>query len=176
MGYSPAITQLLSAPPVVFAVITALAISWSADKFRMRSPAIVLQCVMGITGLMITAYHPNDGVRYFGLFLGQAGCQGNVPALLAYQANNVRMQSKRAVSSALQIGFGSIGGIIASTVFFQHEAPYYRTGLWITASLQFFIICIVGCMTVFFFMMNKRVDKGTLKHPIEGLVGFKYTL
>jgi MFS family permease len=176
MGYSPAITQLLSAPPVVFAVITALAVSWTSDKIHMRSPAIVLQCLIGITGLMITAYHSNDGVRYFGLFLGQAGCQGNVPAILAYQANNLRMQSKRAVSSALQIGFGSIGGIIASTVFFEHEAPYYRTGLWITASLQFFIISIVACMTVFFIAMNKKVDNGTLKHPVEGLVGFKYTL
>lgn len=176
MGYSAAITQLLSAPPVVFAVITALAISWMSDKYRKRSPAIVFQCLMGITGLMITAYHTNDGVRYFGLFLGQAGCQGNVPAILAYQSNNIRFQSKRAVGSALQIGFGAIGGIIASTVFFEEEAPYYRTGLWITAGLQLFILGIVACTTTFFYTMNKRADNGTLKHPIEGQPGFKYTL
>ena len=176
MGYSAAITQLLSAPPVVFAVITALCVSWLSDKYRVRSPAIAGQALIGITGLMITAYHSNDGVRYFGLFLGQAGCQGNIPAILTYQSNNIRLQSKRAVGSALQIGFGAIGGIIASTVFRQEDAPTYRPGLWVTTALQFLILGIVGCLTPYFMMMNKKVDNGTIKKPIEGYHGFKYTL
>ena len=175
MGYSQGVTQLLSAPPVVFAVISALVVSWLADKYRLRSPAIVFQCFLGITGLLITAYHPNDGVRYFGLFLGQAGCQGNIPAILTYQSNNIRLQSKRSVGSALQIGFGAIGGIIASTVFREEDAPTYVPGLWVTTGLQFLILMIVACLTVFFTIMNKKVDKGTIKSPIEGHPGFKYT-
>jgi hypothetical protein len=75
--------------------------------------------------------------RYFGSFLAIAGCQGtlrspraflrpcsypnspsaaNVPAVLAYQANNILSHSKRAVSSAVVIGFGGVGGIFASLV------------------------------------------------------------
>ena len=176
MGYSAAITQLLSAPPVVFAVASALTISWLSDKYRMRAPAITLQCFIGITGLMITAYHSNDGVRYFGLFLGQAGCQGNIPSILAYQSNNIRMQSKRAVGSALQIGFGAIGGIIGSTVFREQDAPRYVPGLWVTTGLQFFILMILATTTTIFWMENKKVDNGTIKKPIEGQEGFKYTL
>jgi hypothetical protein len=34
------------------------------------------------------------------------------------------------VASGLQVAFGAIGGIYASTVFMQKEAPLYRTGLW----------------------------------------------
>lgn len=176
MGYSAAITQLLSAPPVVFAVASALTVSWLSDKYRIRSPAIAFQCIMGIVGLMITAYHPNDGVRYFGLFLGQAGCQGNVPSILTYQSNNIRMQSKRAVGSALQIGFGAIGGIIASTVFRQKDAPQYVPGLWVTTALQFLILGLLACTTTYFMRMNKKVDNGTIEEPIEGCEGFKYTL
>jgi predicted MFS family arabinose efflux permease len=176
MGYSPAVTQLLSAPPVVFAVISALGVSYLSDKYRKRSPAIAFQCILGITGLMITAYHKNDGVRYFGLFLGQAGCQGNVPAILTYQSNNIRYQSKRAVGSALQIGFGAIGGIIASTVFRQADAPQYVPGLWVTTGLQFLILMILGSLTMFFMRENRKVDNGTIEKPIEGQVGFKYTL
>ena len=34
------------------------------------------------------------------------------------------------VASGLQVAFGAVGGIYASTVFMQKEAPLYRTGLW----------------------------------------------
>ncbi|KIY02455.1 uncharacterized protein Z520_02594 [Fonsecaea multimorphosa CBS 102226] len=176
MGYSAGVANLLSAPPVGAAVIMALAFAWVGDKYRMRAPVIVTQAIIVITGLMITAYHSSDGVRYFGIFLGVAGCQGNIPAILAYQSNNIRMQSKRSVGSALQIGFGAIGGIIASTAFSQKEAPTYRSGLWTTAALQFWILGSVCCTSVYFWKKNGQVDAGTLEKPIEGQEGFKYTL
>ena len=86
------------------------------------------------------------------------------------------MQSKRSVGSALVIGFGAIGGIIASTAFTQEEAPYYRSGLWATAGLQFYILGCVICTSTYFWKKNKQVDAGTLVKPIEGQEGFKYTL
>jgi hypothetical protein len=115
-------------------------------------------------------------VRYGGIFLGQAGCQGNIPTILAYQSNNIRMQSKRSVGSALQIGFGAIGGILGSTVFFERETPTYPTGLWITTGLQLLILTCCAGMSTFFIMMNRKVDNGTIKAPLEGLPGFKFTL
>ncbi|OAG40778.1 hypothetical protein AYO21_05076 [Fonsecaea monophora] len=176
MGYTAGVANLLSAPPVVAAVISALTFAWVGDKYHRRAPVILAQALIVLIGLMITAYHGSDGVRYFGIFLGVAGCQGNVPAILAYQSNNIRMQSKRSVGSALQIGFGAIGGILASTTFLQKEAPTYRSGLWTTAGLQLFIICSVCCTSVYFWKKNGQVDTGTLEKPIEGQEGFKYTL
>lgn len=176
MGYTAGVANALGAPPIVFAVFIALVVSWCADRYHKRWPALVFNCVIGITGLMMTAYSKNDMVRYGGLFLGQAGCQGNIPTILAYQSNNIRMQSKRAVGSALQIGFGAIGGILGSTVFFESESPTYPTGLWITAGLQMFILTACACMSAYFRWMNGKVDKGTLKAPIEGQPGFKFTL
>ena len=175
MGYSAGIANVLSAPPVCFAVISAFTFAWIGDKFHLRGPIIVIQATICIVGLMITAYHSNDGVRYFGLFLGTAGCQGNIPAILAYQSNNIRLQSKRSVGSALQIGFGAIGGIVASTSFKQAEAPTYISGLWATCALQLFILGAVACLSTYFFIRNRQFDRGTLKKPIEGQEGFKYT-
>lgn len=176
MGYSAGVSNLLSAPPVITAVPAALFLAWVGDRYHFRGPVIAFQSVVAIIGLMITAYHKTDGVRYFGIFLGIAGCQGNVPAILAYQSNNIRMQSKRSVGSALQIGFGAIGGIIASTVFREKDAPRYVPGLWVTAGLQFFILALVGINTLYFRSKNRQVDSGTISKPIEGQVGFKYTL
>ncbi|KAF3483104.1 uncharacterized protein GIQ15_02428 [Arthroderma uncinatum] len=176
MGYSPAIASLLTAPPTVFSCIVAIGFSWLADRYRLRAPVIAVQCVVCIVGLMLTAYHPNNNVRYFGFFLGAAGCQGNIPAILAYQSNNIRYQSKRAVGSALQIGFGALGGIIASTTFREQDGPKYVPGLWVTAGFQLFIMAAVGSTSFIFWKRNKQVDSGTAVKPIEGLEGFKYTL
>lgn len=175
MGYTAANVHLLGIPPSVFAVVVSLFISWLSDKYRLRAPAIIFQASVCIAGLMMTAYSSNNLVRYFGLFLGGAGCQGNIPSILAYQANNIRGQSKRAVGSAMQIGFGAIGGIIGSTVFFQEEAPRYLTGLWITAGLQFFIITCTCSLSIYFYFMNRKVKNGTIRKHNEGQEGFKFT-
>lgn len=42
--------------------------------------------------------------------------------------NNIVGQTKRAFTSALVIGAGGIGGIVASTVFRSVDAPGYRPG------------------------------------------------
>jgi hypothetical protein len=81
----------------------------------MRAPFIAASNAVCVIGLAITAYAGTSGVRYFGCFLTIAGAQSNVPAVLAYSQNNVRMAAKRSVTSALVIGFGGIGGIIASS-------------------------------------------------------------
>jgi MFS family permease len=175
MGYTAGVANLLTAPPVITAVPSALVFAWIGDRYHTRGPIIAIQSLIVITGLMITAYHKRNGVRYFGIFLGYAGCQGNIPAILAYQSNNIRFQSKRAVGSALQIGFGAIGGIIASTTFREQDAPRYITGLWVTAGLQILILLILACTTFYFARQNRKVDRGELLE-LEGQPGFKYTL
>ena len=175
-GYSEGISNLLAAPPVISAVFSALIFAYYADRFRMRGPFIAMQCIMVIVGLMLTAYAQRNGVKYFGIFLGQAGCQGNIPTILAYHSNNIRRQSKRVVASALQIGFGAAGGILASTTFREKDYPNYLIGFWVTAGLQFVNLLILACITPYFYQQNKKVDEGTLEEPIEGQHGFKYTL
>jgi hypothetical protein len=175
MGYTAGKANLLSAPPVITAVVSAFSFAWVADKNRIRGPIIAIQALICMTGLMITAYHKKNSVRYFGIFLGYAGCQGNIPAILAYQSNNIRFQSKRAVGSALQIGFGAIGGIIASTTFREKDAPKFVIGLWVTAGLQCLILLLLTCTSSFFYLQNKKVDRGELSE-LEGQPGFKYTL
>lgn len=174
MGYSTLMSQCLSAPPYVFAVIVAFAIAWWADKTRMRGPFIAIQAVVTLVGLVLTGYAvDNNGARYFGAFLGIAGATGNVPACLAYQSNNIRTNSKRSLGSALQIGFGSIGGIIASTVFRQEDAPRYIPGIWVTIGCQFLILVLVGVTTLFFRRENRKQEKEG--KVLEGCEGFRYT-
>lgn len=95
MGYGVERVFLLSAPPAVAAVPWVMFCSWAADRWKMRAPFIVLQALIGITGLLIVGYAKNNDARYFGIFMGLAGANANIPAALAWQANNIRGQSLR---------------------------------------------------------------------------------
>ncbi|EEP80516.1 predicted protein [Uncinocarpus reesii 1704] len=130
MGYSPGRVFLLSAPPAVASVPFSLVISYLADRTKLRAPYVAFMAIICTIGYVLVAYPKQNGVRYFGIFLGLAGANGGLPAVLAWQANNIRGQSTRAVASGLQIAFGAVGGIYASLTFMEDEAPTYFSGLW----------------------------------------------
>ncbi|KAF4593785.1 hypothetical protein EYR40_008579 [Pleurotus pulmonarius] len=171
MGYTTLAAQLLTAPPYVFAAIFSFSLAWMSDKYMLRAPFLIFQAVVAIIGLTLTAFHTNNAVRYFGVFLGIAGGSANVPAILGYMQNNVAGYSKRAFTSAITIGGGGIGGIIASTVFRSEDAPGYRPGLWVTIGSQLVIISTSCALTVYYYFKNKAVREGRAA-PIEGRSGF----
>jgi len=173
MGYSVSNTFLLCAPPNIAAIFYIIAVSKLADKLHQRGAIVAFQALTAFVGLMLIEYCKNNGVRYFGTFLGIAGCAGNVPASLAYQANNIRGQSTRAIGSGLQVCFGAIGGVITANVFLQREAPKYPTGIWIAAACQLLTVCLVCVLTVFHVIANRQAAQG--RRVIEGLEGFRYT-
>lgn len=173
MGYSIGMVFLLSAPPAVAAVPWIMLCSWAADKYRLRAPFVILQCLLGIVGLMIVAYAQNNGARYFGIFMGLAGANANIPTVLAWQANNIRGQSLRMVASGFQIAFGALGGIYASTVFMQKEAPTYRTGLWAVTGAQLYLVVSTIGLTYHYWRQNKRAERGEVL--LEGMESFRYT-
>lgn len=80
-------------------------------------PFVLLNSVIVFVGLLITAYSSNSGARYFRLFLRVCGCNANLPAIIAFQSNNVRSDSRRAVANGIQFLFAAIGGIYSSTTF-----------------------------------------------------------
>lgn len=94
---------------------------------RQRGIIIVAQAIVTIIGLVLVGYGGNFGIRYFGMFLATMGGSGNVPAVLSYQSNNIRSQSKRSVGSALQVMFSGssfdIGFLFGSILCRSYLVP-----------------------------------------------------
>ncbi|THX26171.1 retrograde regulation protein 2 [Aureobasidium pullulans] len=174
MGFNKRDAQCLIAPPYVLAAIVTFVFAWFADKYRIRSPFIIANAVLMIIGLTCLGFAKSVGVRYFGVFLATAGCNANVPAVLTWQANNIRGQWKRALTSATLVGAGGIGGIIGSTVFRKQDSPGYRPGIYATLGASVLIIIISLLLDLKFWRANKRAAAGG--KVIEGLHGFRYTL
>lgn len=174
MGFSVAAAQCLVAPPYVAAAIVMYTQAHFSDKYRMRAPVLIFNAIIGLIGLSILGYTTNSGVRYFGVFLATISGNANVPAVLTYQANNVRGQWKRALTSATLVGAGGIGGIIGSTIFRAEDSPAYGPGIMGALIANGMIVVVVSGLTFKFWRANKRAEAGG--KVIEGQAGFRYTL
>ncbi|KAF9876925.1 phthalate transporter [Colletotrichum karsti] len=117
MGFSTGQAQILIAPPYIFAAIIMFISGWLGDRYKVRGPIIIGDMIVAIIGTILVGFHSHVAVRYAGVFLVTGGSFSSIPVVMAYQANNIRGQWKRAFSSCLTIAFGGIGGIAGSLVF-----------------------------------------------------------
>jgi len=174
MGFDIARAQCLNAPPYVAAALVMYGQAVLGDKYHLRGPIVIFNSVLGLIGLPLLGFASNNGVRYFGAFLATICGNANVPAVLTYQANNIRGQWKRAFCSATLVGFGGIGGIIGSTIFRSQDTPTYRPGIEGTMIANGLSILIVLALSFKFLRANKRAEAGG--KVIEHQEGFRYTL
>jgi hypothetical protein len=93
---------------------------------------------------------------------------------MAYQANNIRGQWKRAFCSASLVGLGGVGGIAGSLVFRSKDAPLYRPGIYAAITCNVLVIVIVAALSVYFTICNRKQARG--QKVIEGQEGFRYTI
>jgi len=173
MGWSVTASLLLSAPPYVFAAASIMFFAWVSDRYRQRAAVIAVQACITLVGLLLTGFVRSAAWRYTGIFLTNAGSGGCIPGILAYSSNNIVSHTKRAVSTAIIIAFGGIGGVIASVVYRQVDFPTYIPGIYATIACQILMLFILAITTAYYRTQNER---RTVNKPLEGQVGFVYTL
>ena len=82
---------------------------------------------------------------------------------MAYQANNIRGQWKRAFCSATFVGMGGVGGIAGSLVFRAQDAPDYHPGLYACIACSLLTLVIVAVTTLVFYHQNQRAERGEIE-------------
>ncbi|RKL23305.1 hypothetical protein BFJ68_g1511 [Fusarium oxysporum] len=174
LGFSVVEAQTLNAPCYVFGGILGLTESWLSDKYKLRGPFIMLNSILEIIGLSLLGFHHDNVVRYIGAYFVVGGANACLPLTLTYQSNNIVGQWRRAFCSALIVGMGGIGGIIASLVFRGQDKPGYRPGLYACLTAASLTFISVGFTTVVFRRKNQLQRQGKL--VIENTDGFTYTL
>jgi sugar phosphate permease len=161
MGFDVGQSQCLVAPPYALAGIVMYSTAWVGDRYKIRGPIVIGNVILMLIGLPIMGFHKKSAVRYFGVFLVTAGANSNVPAVMAYQANNIRGQWKRAFCSALLVGFGGIGGIAGTLVFRdQDKKTGYKPGMYAAIACSLLTIILVCVLTVDHYFQNKKADRG----------------
>ncbi|KAJ8488388.1 hypothetical protein ONZ45_g13974 [Pleurotus djamor] len=168
-GHPPAISQLLTVPPYVFAILFFFA--HYSDKLRLRSPFILAGLVMCLFGFAINISNAPSGVKYFGTFFVVAGSYAAFPGVVAWLGNNLAGQYKRGVGMALHIGIGNFSGAIASNIYRAQDNPRYLVGHGV--ELMFVGIGFIAVPTVVFLYkrinaQRDRVEREALEKGGEG--------
>ncbi|KAF3910914.1 hypothetical protein ABW20_dc0108849 [Dactylellina cionopaga] len=117
MGFSAAASQLLVAPPSLIHALWMVACCWFSDKYKLRGPVIIFNCVFSIVGILMVGWAPNTAAQYAGVFFVNSAAGTNIPLAFTYQANNIRGQWKRAFTSVVMVSSAALGGITGSLVF-----------------------------------------------------------
>ena len=162
LGWTAVRAQVLSIPIYIVAAVVALFIAVCTDRLRHRYAFTMIGVVVATIGYVILLAQRSVpvGARYFAVYLITTGGYITQPVTLAWLSNNMGGHYKRSVSSAMQIGLGNCGGIVASNIYITNQQPTYPVGFGI--SLGMLWLCGLSC-TIFFaglWLENRKRDKG----------------
>lgn len=117
--------------------------------------------------MLLAQNHLSVGVKYFALFLIVPGGYITQPIVLVWLSNLASGHYKRSVSYAMQVGFGNMGGIVASNIFLGSEAPKYPTGYGV--SLGMLWICEAACTRLFWLAKreNRMRERGDMDWRLQ---------
>lgn len=119
-------------------------IATCSDFARHRFLFTILPILVAIAGFIILlTVHHTPSLEYAGLFLVAMGAYSAMPVIVCWFNMNLGGHHRRSIGSAWQVGFGNIGGIIATYAFISTDAPYYTKGYAI--SLAFLCLSAVSC-------------------------------
>ncbi|KAJ9617269.1 hypothetical protein H2200_000990 [Cladophialophora chaetospira] len=162
LGWTAVKAQLMSIPIWTCAMLSTLTTCYLSDRLRHRYGFIVVGACVSTLGyvILLKMHSVAVGVRYFAIFFCFSGAFIVQPVTVVWLSNNVAGHYKAGISSAMQIGLGNIGGIVASLMFVSTQAPEYPLGYGLGLGLQW--VCVVAA-TIFFFLLrreNKIRDNG----------------
>ena len=171
-GYSSIQTQLYSVPPWAAAFGFSMLVAWASDRSRHRFFFTLIPIAIGIVGFgMLLAGSNSRDLNYSALFLVTCGCYSAMPVIVCWFTMNLGGHHRRSVGSAWQIGFGNIGGIIATFAFLQKDAPLYRPGYAICIAF----ICLSAASCVVYFLAVWSQNKHRAKSLDVGITEYERT-
>ncbi|KAL8753018.1 MAG: hypothetical protein Q9184_005547 [Pyrenodesmia sp. 2 TL-2023] len=145
-GYSPIGTQLHSVPPWAASFTFAMIIAYFSDKLKHRFAFTILPICLAIAGFgILITVHDNTRLQYAALFFVTMGVYSAMPVIVCWFTMNLGGHHRRAVGTAWQIGFGNIGGIIATYSFPPNDRlNFFHTGYSI--SISFICLSAASCL------------------------------
>ncbi|KAK1835689.1 major facilitator superfamily domain-containing protein [Podospora conica] len=132
LGYSTAISQLLTVPPYAFAFITTLTVATVSERLNQRALFIAGSALFAVIGYAVLLSNKDPigrpGVSYVGTFFAAGGIFPATALSLSWPAINVSGQTKRAVANAMQISIGNLGAVLGTQLYRSGDGPRFIVG------------------------------------------------
>lgn len=161
-GYTQIGTQLHSVPPWAASFVFALVVAFFSDWFKHRFLFTLIPIAMAIAGFAILmTTHNNTHLEYGALFLVTMGTYSALPVIVCWFNLNLGGHHRRAIGTAWQVGFGNIGGIIATYAFLAKDAPGFKPGYSICIAFACLSAAACCVYAVSVLAQNRSREKAT---------------
>ncbi|EXJ93026.1 hypothetical protein A1O3_01582 [Capronia epimyces CBS 606.96] len=162
LGYTSAQAQLMTIPPYAIAFILTVTLALLSERYRLRTPFILASSSLAVLGYILLLSDHRPGVSYLGTIFAAAGIYPAVALTLAWPANNVSGQTKRAIANALQISIGNLGAVLGTQLYRTETAPRYYLGH--SFALGYLIANIVVTITLWWTLRRENRRKEAMSY------------
>ncbi|KAI9634393.1 major facilitator superfamily domain-containing protein [Dioszegia hungarica] len=135
MGFSNVNAQLLTVPVYVWGASVFMFVAWFSDKYRMRSPFIVLGLSLNLLGYILLATIESVAGRYTALYVISAGIYITPGLNVTWIGGNTRGHFKRSTAVGLNQLIGNSAGAAIGTIYLSTLAPRYLQSMYISMGL-----------------------------------------
>ncbi|WRT69284.1 uncharacterized protein IL334_006268 [Kwoniella shivajii] len=163
-------TTLMHMPTGVIGILTLFIGIWATNKWKTRWLVILIITLAPIAGAAAICNLPRTNIPglmtsfYIAYIL--AGIQ---PLLYSWANLNAAGTTKRVVTFSTMFVFQCAGNIIGPQVYFEREAPYYYTGLYVDIGCWSVLILLIIAMRFYLAHLNRKqaVKRASLGMPSE---------
>lgn len=160
LGYKAMEAQRHSIYPWLSSMGFNMICAFASDYLHIRLPFAIFASLISVAGFGMLLGSDDPNVKYGACFLVSAGLYTGMPILICWLSLNFLGHTRKSVGTAFIIGFGNIGGIVASFIFPNNERPKYTKGLSINiAFVVFAIVMLFVYFIVLFYRNNKKQDE-----------------
>jgi MFS family permease len=157
MGYTAQAANQHSVYPWLLAFGFSNIIAFISDYTKIRTPYAIGCSLSAVVGLsLVLGLTDNPQGRYAGCFLAAMGLYTAMPQLVCLTSLNFGGHLRKGLGTAFQIGFGNIGGIIATFLFLTKDAPQFKTGLGVSIAFTALAAIMLGALWLYLIRLNKK--------------------
>ncbi|KAF7721933.1 hypothetical protein EC973_003921 [Apophysomyces ossiformis] len=157
-GFSSSTSQLLTAPPGVWAAIMTLTGGLLTDRYRKRSPLIVLGLLLVALGYFLLLFLQNPMGLYAAIFILVGGIAFQAAAVVGWSSINFPDLAIRATAVAMVVMIGNVGGVIAAYIFPDTDGPHYVFGKCVNLACALTAAFVAGLTGYCLYKENCRRD------------------
>lgn len=158
-GFTDALAQLLTVPPYAVAAIMLLSFSYTSDRLQSRGILMAIACAISAIGYVLLLSILNVHIRYFAVFCIVSGTYTTIGIIIAWFANNLGSETKRAAGIPLFMSIGQCGSVLGSHIFPLTEGPRYIKAFGISCALAFLACALCLVLSMSYRIDNARRDR-----------------
>ncbi|KAM3424543.1 hypothetical protein BST61_g6539 [Cercospora zeina] len=165
MGSTPLRSQLLAAPPNLFAFFTVLLTAHLSDQHQTRTIPLLFHSLLASSGYILLTlaghFHLSHGIRYAAVFPVCAGFFSCVTIIITWMVNNQHSDEGKGTGMAVMNVVGQMGPLVGTRLYPDAEGPYYTKGMAICA-------VAMGCVAVLTLVLRSVVQAQNRKRMRVG--------